>query len=175
MICLGTSGILFSQDSGVRGAIAMEFSAPSIAAYQEGSQTKIYDFYNYLGLLTTPQLSQNLKTQIRENIYTMFRDTKINIPNPTSENSDKISLPQLLDAMEERGKTTFNVVGMLSSPVTFEEYWVNTYTLEIKTGAQKTTKTLQQKIYFLPEQKSFGSNTKKVWTLKLGEISTIKG
>ncbi|MCZ4318420.1 hypothetical protein O4H26_05400 [Aequorivita viscosa] len=172
-ICIGTSGILFSQDSGVRGAIAMEFPAPSIAAFQESSQTKIYDFYNYLGLLTTPKLSNNLKTQIRENIYTLFRDTNINIPDPTSENPDKMTLQQLLDAMEKHSKTTFTVVGMQSFPVTFEDYWVNTYTLEIKTGTQKTTKNLQQKIYFHPEQKTFGSTTKEVWTLKLGEVSTL--
>ena len=171
-ICLGTSGILFSQDSSVRGAIVMEFSASSIAAYQEGSQTKVYDFYNYLGLLTSPELSKNLKTQIKENIYTLFRDTSINIPDPTSDNLDKITLEQLLDTMEKRRKTTFTLVGMQSSPVTFADYWVNTFTLEIKTGTHKTTKTLQQKIYFHPEQKTFGSTTKEVWTLKLGEVST---
>ncbi|MBA3987243.1 MAG: hypothetical protein H0X63_11880 [Flavobacteriales bacterium] len=164
------NGVFYAQDAGKTSAIAMEFSAPSIAAYQEGSQTKVEDFYHYLSLLTTPNLSPDLKTQLRENILTLFADKKTGITNFTSDSPEKITLLQFLETIEKRGKTTFTVIGMHSSPVSFEEYCVNTYTLQIKTAMATTTKTLHQKIYFHPERKSFGRATKEVWSLKLGEV-----
>lgn len=169
-ICLLGSGMLFSQDAGKTGAIGMEFSAPSIAAYQEGSQTKVHDFYHYLSLLTTPHLSPDLKAQLKENIVTLFADTNTAIKDITAQNPDKITLQQFLNTVEKSSKTTFTVEKMQSSPVSFEDYWVNTYTLIIETGTEITSKTLQQKIYFHTEQKQFGSTTKEVWTLKLGEL-----
>lgn len=165
------NGVLYAQDAGKISAIAMEFSAPSIAAYQVGSQTKVEDFYHYLSLLTTPELSPGLKAQIRENIYMLFTDKETGITNFTSDTPQKITLPQFLSTIEKRSKTTFTIVEMHSSPATFDDHWVNTYTLQIETETETTTRTLRQKIYFHPENKKFGSTVKEIWALRLGEVS----
>lgn len=172
-ISLLVSGLVFSQQAAKTSAIAMEFSAPSIAAYQESSQTKVIDFYQYLTLLTEPGYTKELKTQIKESIYQQFGGKQIELIDFTTEDPAKINLPQLLEKVSQLPKTTFTVVENHSSQVNFNEFWLNSYTLQIQTGTEKTTKTLQQKIYFHPQQKEFGNTNKEVWSLRLGEVERV--
>lgn len=165
------NGVLYAQNAAKTTAIAREFSAPAIAVYQESSQSKVEDFYHYLSLLTTPGISPGLKAQIRDNIFMLFTDKETGITNFTSDSPQKITLPHFLDTIEKWGKTTFTIVEMQSTPAIFDDHWVNTYTLQIETETEITSRTLQQKIYFHPEKKKFGSAVKEIWALQLGEVS----
>ncbi|HEX8575727.1 MAG TPA: hypothetical protein VF677_05490 [Flavobacterium sp.] len=147
-------------------SIKANFSMKIIEAYEENSFSKVKDFYEYLEIYADEDASDALKSQVQENIYALFNN---NVTVSGFFNQDKITLDQLLERIKSKG-LKFTVKD-IQKETTSSNFWTTSYTLEI-TGKNKTEqKKIKQKIYFYPEEKSFGDKKKEVWQLFLGEIN----
>lgn len=162
------SGVIFGQSlPDTSNKITANFSLESIRAYQENSQNKLDEFYEYLTLYSNEQ-NQELKKQIRENILTLT-ESGFSLPDFTNPNSDEISLEKFLSKIENQFyqfkiKSTKN-----SSEIGFNQ-WTNSYVLWVSQNKNSSEFDLEQIIYFEPKEKQFGSKTKTVWEIKLGNI-----
>ena len=100
------SGILFGQavPESPKG-IKANFSMRSIEAYQENSQNKLEEFYEYLSIYSS-ETNEELKKQIRENILAMA-DAQMRF---------RVSLNSYL-------KLRINRIGLKSNQVKIPENW----------------------------------------------------
>lgn len=165
---LGISELVFGQaaPSAPQG-ITANFSAKSIAAYQESSQTKTASFFEYLTLYSAEKNSE-LKNQIRENILLMT-DSDMELPDFTTLASAKIGLETFLSKIENQS-IQFKIKSAQSSGETGLNSWINSYTLSVTQNGKTSDFNLNQTIYFTSAEKQFGSKTKSVWEIKLGNI-----
>lgn len=164
------SGLIFSQSTMNSTSISSSFSPVEIEAYQESADKKIEDFYSYLNLLSDEKISEKTKNEIRENIFLLFKNNRIEVIGFSSEKNKKLSLTDFLKNVENQ-KMKFKLKDKTESiPEIFDNYWISEYSLEIESSQEKSVRKITQKIYFNPKNKKFGSNTKEVWEIKLGEI-----
>lgn len=171
----GKSQAVISTESQKSKDIKVQFSENSVKVFQQSSQSKVKDFYEYLGLLTSKTLSEELRKQTEENIYSLVENKNIEIIDFTSAENAKINLQALiLKLMRETYEIKFVVKSEISFP-TSANYWLNSYLLEIHQNNKIESKKIEQKVYFSPQIKSFGSEQKEVWVISLGEISLKNG
>lgn len=165
------SGFAFSQNAGFKSnAISANFSIAEMEAYQESADNKIEDFYSYLNLLSDKSISKKTKTEIKESILLLFQNNQTTVLNFTSETHQPLSLFAFLNMVENQ-EIHFKVLHLSSKkPDTYSDFWISEYALEIIQNKTKTTKSVLQKVYFSPKNKKFGSISKRVWEIKLGEI-----
>jgi hypothetical protein len=150
--------------------IKSTYSYSTIEAFQERSEKKVEDFYEYLGLLTQKNISEEAKNEIEESIYLLFDGKNPILINFLSENSEPIHLKELLSTLKNSEEIKFKVIQQSSTAVT-GEYWLNFYTLQLQKNSGTKIFQLQQIIAFSPQQKKFGEQTKEVWELVLGEVN----
>ncbi|HEU4496959.1 MAG TPA: hypothetical protein VFR70_07900 [Flavobacterium sp.] len=145
-------------------SIRANFSAAAIEAYEENSFSRIKDFYQYLEIYSGEDASDALKMQVQENIYSLFAKNAV-----LSDffSGDKIALPQLLERIKSKA-LKFSVINIQKETASCN-FWTNSYTLKITGRQAAEQKFVRQKIYFYPEEKSFGNKKKEVWVLLLGE------
>ena len=158
----------FSQEANNsvnRNSIKANFSAKAIEAYEENSFSKVNDFYQFLEIYSDKNSSEALKNQVRENLKSMFVENVLVADLFTSE---KITLEKLLEQINAKG-FKFEVKN-IQKRATSTNFWTNSYSLEIKNGTEIQRKNLIQRVYFYPEEKSFGTKKKEVWSIFLGEI-----
>lgn len=165
------SGLAFSQDAGLKKtSISSSFSPVQIEAYQESANKKIEDFYSYLNLLSDKNTSEKIQTEIRQNIFLLFKNKNVEITDFTSDEKQKVLLSDFLNKLESQ-KTRFSLTKKeTQEPKLFLEYWVSEYWIEVELNGEKSIKKISQKIYFSPIYKKFGNKSKEVWEIKLGEI-----
>ncbi|MDY0090548.1 MAG: hypothetical protein RBR78_09305 [Flavobacteriaceae bacterium] len=162
------SGIVFGQDANINSqSIKANFSTKNIQAYQENSQNKLDEFYEYLSLYSTEN-NENLKSQIRENIFSMV-ENGIEIPDFTELNPVKINLPKFLSKIENQS-ILFKIKSDRNPTEAGFNQWTNPYVLSVSQNGKTTEFEVEQIIYFEPKEKQFGSKTKTVWEIKLGDI-----
>lgn len=141
------------------------FSIKVLEAYEENSFSKVKDFYQCLEIYSAKNSSEALKKQVRENIYSLFKE---NIFVSDFLTPDKITLEQLLRKIESK-ELKFDVRNIVKE-TTSSNFWTVSYILAISREKEMIQKNIQQKIYFYPEEKSFGSKKKEIWSIFLGEI-----
>lgn len=162
------SGFVFGQTLPIAPqVISANFSAKSIATYQESSQNKIESFFEYLTLYSAEKNSE-LKKQIRENILLMA-DSDMELPDFTSSTSAEIGLETFLSKIENQS-IQFKIKSGQNSGETRLNHWINSYALSIIKNGRTSDFKLNQTIYFTSGEKQFGSKTKSVWEIKLGNI-----
>jgi len=155
-----------SSDNSVnKNSIKANFSAKAIEAYEENSFSKVNDFYQFLEIYSDKNSSEALKNQVRENLKSLVVE---NVLVPDLFTSEKITLEKLLQQINAKGYK-FEVKN-IQKRATSANFWTNSYNLEIKNGAEIQRKNLTQRVYFYPEQKTFGTKKKEVWSIFLGEI-----
>lgn len=154
-----------ANNSRSRDNINANFSMEVLEAYEENSFSKVNDFYQFLEIYSDKNSSEALKKQIKENIYSLFKDNSLVADFFTS---DKIKLEKLLESIESKG-LQFQIKDIRKT-ATSNNFWTNSYTLEISDRKEIQRKNILQQIYFYPEEKAFGSKKKEVWTIRLGEI-----
>ena len=154
-----------SDNSVSRNSIKASFSAKAIEAYEENSFSKVNDFYQFLEIYSDKNASEALKNQVKENLQSLVVE---NIFVADLFTSEKITLEKLLEEISSKG-FKFEVKNM-QKRATSTNFWTNSYALEIKNGTETVRKNLAQRVYFYPEQKTFGTKTKEVWSIFLGEI-----
>lgn len=159
---------LFGQqanNAAIRSDIKANFSVKVLEAYEENSFSKVNDFYQFLEIYSDKNSSEALKKQVEENIYSLF---KKNILVSDFFTSDKITVEKLLEKIKSKG-LKFDVKS-IQKETTFGNFWTTSYTLAISRDTETLQKNILQRVYFYPEEKSFGSKSKEVWSLFLGEI-----
>lgn len=147
--------------------ITANFSTKSIAAYQQSSQNKIETFFEYLTLYSAEKNSE-LKKQIRENIL-LTCDSDMKLPDFTALTSAEIGLETFLSKIENQS-IQFKIKSGQNSGETGLNHWINSYALSVTQNGKTSDFELNQTIYFTSEEKQFGSRTKSVWEIKLGDI-----
>lgn len=159
---------VFSQEASnsvIRNNIKANFSAKAIEAYEENSFSKVEDFYQFLEIYSDKNSLEALKKQVKENLKSLVVENVLVADLFTSE---KITLEKLLEEISSKG-FKFEVKNM-QKRATSINFWTNMYVLEIKNGTEIVRKNLVQRVYFYPEQKTFGTKKKEVWSIFLGEI-----
>lgn len=166
LLCM--SELVFGQAApAAPQGITANFSTNSIAAYQESSQNKIETFFEYLTLYSAEKNSE-LKKQIRENILLMT-DSDMELPDFTASTSAEIGLETFLSTIENQS-IQFNIKSSQNSGETGINSWINSYILSVTQSGKTSDFKLNQTIYFTSDEKQFGSKTKSVWEIKLGDI-----
>lgn len=162
------SGILLGQavPESPKG-IKANFSMRSIEAYQENSQNKLEEFYEYLSIYSS-ETNEELKKQIRENILAMA-DVGVRFRDFTESTQPEISLVEFLSKIENKSYRFEIKSRQISGELGLNE-WVNSYVLVVTLNQTRSEFEVNQIIRFEPIEKKFGSKTKTVWEINLGDI-----
>jgi len=159
-----------AQSNGMKQTgIQAVFSEKSIKTYQEISMDKVSELYQYLTVFSDKSSNVELKKQLRENIFLLFSDNNIKIYDFLSPEKKLINLPLLLDKIENKS-CQFTLKPTNNSTEPDFNYWINQYSITIKNGNSEYDFLVNQKIYFSPNEKSFGAKSKTIWDIKLGEV-----
>ena len=159
---------LFAQEANnfaFKNSIKANFSAKAIEAYEENSFTKVNDFYQFLEIYSDKKSSDALRNQLKENLKSLVAE---NVMIADLFTSERTTLEKLLESINSKGFKF--AVKNIQNKATSTNFWTNSYTLEIANGTEILRKNLVQRIYFYPEEKSFGSKKQEVWSIFLGEI-----
>jgi hypothetical protein len=164
----------FSQSSAIglekNNSIVSNFSEASIVVYQEVAIDKINDFYSYLNLYKEVK-SVALQQEIDINVRTIFFNENVEVFDFIQDNNN-VHLDVLLKQCKKE-KFTYTVSNFKKETPSKTNFFLITYDLEIINEAIKKYKMIQ-KVYFFPSVKSFGSEKKNVWQLKLGEFNAVQ-
>lgn len=148
--------------------IQSNFSFQAIKAFQESAVLKIEDYYDYLELYSNTATSDTLRKQLKGTIYNLFADQQPKVVDFTSSDNTPIALNKLLDKIKKKNYT-FKLTDTQSSIVA-ADFWTTKYNLEIFEGNQRCILEVFSKVIFRPVEKQFGSNSKEVWVLFLGNM-----
>jgi len=163
------SNMVLAQNINVESkSIKSNFENKNIVAYQANSESKVKEFYQYLSLYSQ-QTDSKLKEQIKANIFSLVENPSIEMIDLTIENDSKISLQDLLHKIENQN-IKFEVLSTQTSSDIAQNHWQMNYKIQVKKDDDKSSKELQQIIYFEPINKQFGSKSKTVWSIKLGAV-----
>lgn len=161
-----------AQDAGFsKKSMKASFSVETLQAYQESSFSKVNDFYEYAQLLTNPTISNDLITEIKTAVHSLYKEDNVSIINFLSSKKEKISLAEFLNLLENEKNILFQTRKKNEKVQFFNDYWINHYYLEIERNKQITIIEIEQKVYFSENLKSFGENQKEVWSVLLGEMN----
>lgn len=167
LLFLFLSGLALGQNLESPQGIKANFSQKSIETYQENSQNKLDEFYEYLTLYSTEK-DVELKNQIRENIFSMV-ENEFKMPDFTQPNPNEISLEEFLPKIENQS-FQFKVKSRKNPNELGRNQWTNHYVLSVSRNETTSEFEVEQTIYFEPQEKQFGSKTKTVWEMKLGDV-----
>ncbi len=147
-------------------AIKSNFSTEAVKVYQESANLKLDDFYNYLSLYSDAKTSDAFKAEIRKNIFRLYGKDNFEIIDFLSNDNQRIAIANFLSKIENKNYD-FAISYKFNSPADFQS-WNCSYQLKIYFGNDFSVKNINQKINFLPIEKSFGNTTKTVWAVYLG-------
>lgn len=170
-LCLLNSLASFGQSvntSSSKVTIKNTFSFQAIKAYQESAVFKIKDYYNYLELFADDSASDSLRFQLKTTLHNLFVDGEQKVVDFTTSENELITLDKLLEKIQDKNYS-FNLSAIENSIVA-EDFWTTKYNLEVLQNNQSCTMEIFTKVLFRPMQKKFGTKTKEVWTLFLGEM-----
>jgi len=169
---LSISLLLFSfgkaqntNTSFAKNSISNHYNKAQILAFQNTSSEKFEQFADYFNLLQNTNDAE-LNAQIKQAIFSLFENPETEIQDFLGSN-EKLPLREFLEKYQN-SKQKLYIVSKKNEQQVFQNSWLNVY--QIKTDSGKTI-DLQQMISFEINEKKFGSKTKEVWELKLGEIS----
>lgn len=168
MLCSLTSFGQSNNTSSSKVTIKNTFSFQAIKAYQESAVFKIKDYYNYLELYADESTSDTLRLQLKTTIHNLFMDEQQKVVDFTTSENKPIALHKLLNKIENKNYK-FNLSSIENSIVA-QDFWTTKYNLEVLENNQRCTIEIFTKVIFKPIQKKFGTKTKEVWTLFLGEM-----
>ncbi|WP_130735883.1 hypothetical protein [Flavobacterium sp. J27] len=148
--------------------IATQFSKPAVLAYQKQAEKTIIDFYNYLNLYSETTHDKDLTEEIDASIINLFLNTNIPLKNILQSSDNVITLKQFIVECHQNEKV-FKFLACKENKVS-DSYFELLYEIEVSENDSTTKHLIQQKVYFFPSEKHFGTTTKNVWQLKLGEM-----
>ena len=149
-------------------AIKSNFSFQAIKVYQESAIFKIKDYYAYLELYSNEETSDSLKVQLKTSIHKLFSQKNVKVVDVVSSENNQITLDKLLEKLENKN-FKFKLSAIENSIVVLD-FWTTKYNLEVVEINQRCSIEVLSKVIFKPIDKKFGSKTKEIWTLFLGEM-----
>lgn len=170
MLCSLASFGQSANTSSSKVTIKNTFSFQAIKAYQESAVFKIKDYYNYLELYADESTSDSLRLQLKTSLHNLFVDEEQKVVDFTTSENKPITLNKLLEKIQEKNYS-FNLSAIENSIVA-QDFWTTKYNLEVLEGNQRCTIEVFTKVVFKPVTKKFGTKTKEIWTLFLGEMES---
>lgn len=160
-----------STDSKVSKTVAIEsqFSKPVVLAFQNQAINTIKDFYNYINLYRETEHSSALEKEIDKSIQNLFLNTTVSLKDIFNETDKSITLNQFLTQCKEKFVSIL-VSDFEENNIISDTFFTFQYKINATINNKTTTYTINQKVYFFPSEKQFGTQTKNVWQLKLGEF-----
>jgi hypothetical protein len=152
----------------VKKTIKTSFSMQSVKAYQESAVFKIKDYYNYLEIYSNSKTSDSLKLQSKAAIHNLFENKNIEVIDVTTFEKYCIQIDKLLEKVADKN-FKFKMTHIEHS-IAGQDFWTTKYYLQVIEGEEICNLEVFSKVIFKPVQKVFGSKTKEVWTLFLGEM-----
>lgn len=149
-------------------SIKSSYSMQSIKAYQESAVYKIKDYYNYLEVYSNSKTSDTLKVQLKSAIHNLFESKNMEVVDVTATDKYCIKIDKLLEKLSDKNYK-FKLTDFESS-IAVQDFWTTKYYLQVIDEDEQCTIEVFTKVVFKPVQKKFGSKTKEVWTLFLGEM-----
>jgi hypothetical protein len=155
----------------------------SLFGFENAAKQKLSDLSDYLNILTDTTLDKSFRQKAAEKIKDSFQSgkVKINLNSSSQENAGEIEVNQLI----KQGLDNQSIVGNFQ----FDSIHVkeplhrlgnSTYTGRltfVQNVDQLPDSLLKNKsanktadIYVIKELKAFGTDTLKIWTVRLGEI-----
>lgn len=145
-----------------------QFSPAAILAYQDQAAQKIVDFYSYLALYKQPETTQEFQGAIDESIQDLFLSDDLQVTNILEATITKKSLKTWLTNYKQQN-TILIFEKFIKKEVT-STYFSFMYAVSLQSPTENKEIFITQKVYFFPMIKTFGSTSKNVWNLKLGEF-----
>ena len=150
-------------------SIQSQFSNASIVEYQNQAINTIKDFYNYINLYHSSEITNELKVEVDKSIQNLFLTNSIQLKNVFDSTEKTISLNEFLSKCKKQS-VVVSVSNFNQSKTISDSFFTFQYTIQVTLNSNTTSHTLTQKVYFFPSEKQFGATKKNVWQLKLGEF-----
>lgn len=148
-------------------SISNNFNTLTIASYQQQSQNKIKEFFEYLNeyaQTTDEALSKELEKVLLQSL----QNENLGFTNILNPAATKVSFATLLETVKKNNLRfslfSFNTIK------TQQSYFECEYSLQISQMDEVKQTKLTQKVYLYPYEKKFGQMQKQVWELKLGDF-----
>ncbi len=165
-----TSAKQLNTNAGVKiNSIQNQFSNASIVEYQNQAINTIKDFYNYINLYHSSEITNELKVEVDKSIQNLFLTNFIQLKNVFDSTEKTISLNEFLSKCKKQS-VIISVSNFNQSKTISDSFFTFQYTIQVTLNSTTTSHTLTQKVYFFPSEKQFGATKKNVWQLKLGEF-----
>jgi len=145
-----------------------QFSPAAILAYQDQAAQKIIDFYSYLTLYKKAEATQEFQGAIDESIQDLFLSDDMQVTNILEATTTKDSLKTWLTNYKQQN--TILIFDKFIKKEVTSTYFLFMYAISLQSPTGNKDIYITQKVYFFPVLKTFGSVTKDVWDLKLGEF-----
>ncbi|WP_264559016.1 hypothetical protein [Flavobacterium sp. N2270] len=159
-----------NTNAGVKiNSIQNQFSNASIVEYQNQAINTIKDFYNYINLYHSSEITNELKVEVDKSIQNLFLTNSIQLKNVFDSTEKPISLNEFLSKCKKQS-VVVSVSNFNQSKTISDSFFTFQYTIQVTLNSTTTSHTLTQKVYFFPSEKQFGATKKNVWQLKLGEF-----
>lgn len=150
-------------------SIKNQFTNASIAEYQNQAINTIQDFYNYINLYHSSDVSNELKMEIDKSIQNLFLSNSIQLKNIIENSDNSITLNTFLSKCKKQS-VVVSVSDFNQNKTISDSYFTFQYTLQVSLNSKTTSHIISQKVYFFPGEKQFGTTGKNVWQLKLGDF-----
>ena len=165
-----TSAKQLNTNAGVKiNSIQNQFSNASIVEYQNQAINTIKDFYNYINLYHSSDVSNELKVEVDKSIQNLFLNNSLQLKNIFDSSEKPISLNDFLSKCKKQS-VVVSVSNFNQSKTISDSFFTFQYTIQVTLNSNTTNHTVKQKVYFFPSEKQFGATKKNVWQLKLGEF-----
>lgn len=149
--------------------IKANFTIASIKAYQESATLKVADYYQYLGLLSSSNTSDALKTEVKAALFALFEDKNVTVADITATTPTTIALEDLITKITNQNYSF--TLSNYENSIVAADYWTTKYQVTIQQNETQTEQICFQRVLFKPTTKTFGTTKKEIWTLFLGEVT----
>lgn len=148
--------------------IENSFDEQAIQSYASQAQLKVEELVEYLTLIQNSENSEELNEQLRHTITQLFsQDEALQFTGIKSRETST----DLLKWIDDWKHSQVKIISMeLKHSKLEDSYWFYEYQLIYEVKGKKKDESMNVKVYFKPQSKSFGKTTKKVWDFKIGHV-----
>lgn len=149
-------------------SISDNFDALSIQAYAVNGQSKIEELIEYLNLMNSAGIEEDLDAQISSNILQLFSVNDLVIQG-ISSNVTFIDVRKWI-ADFKRSSSNKLTIHFKSSQL-HDSYWKYTFDLSYEWNGKIVRKKMDVELLMSRLQKSFGNHQKQVWQQSIQKIT----
>ena len=143
------------------------YSVAALNVYADSSQKKVEDFYSLLTIYSNKETSTELKNELEKSILLLFQNKNQLVLDLTSSENKTIEIFSFLNKISNK-----NYFFSLSNSEKIDSNkfggWNLSFDISVKQNNQSKTISVLQKVYFDEQLKTFGSKSKWVRSIVLG-------